>query len=98
MVGALQYLTLTRPDISYAVQQVCLHMHVPHDVHAALLKRILHYIKGMTTHSLQLFATTTPILTAYSDANWAGCPYTRWSMSGFCVFLGESLILLSSKR
>jgi hypothetical protein len=41
MAGALQYLTLTRPDIAYAVQQVCLHMHAPRDSHGALLKRIL---------------------------------------------------------
>jgi hypothetical protein len=38
IVGALQYLTLTRPDIAFAVQQLCLHMHAPHDVHVAMLK------------------------------------------------------------
>jgi hypothetical protein len=56
MAGALQYLTLTRPDIAYAVQQVCLHMHAPRDTHAAMLKRILRYIKGTTTYGLQLAA------------------------------------------
>jgi hypothetical protein len=39
LVGALQYLTFTRPDISYAVQQVCLHMHDPQDVHLLAIKR-----------------------------------------------------------
>lgn len=52
MAGALQYLLLTRPDIAYAVQQVCLHMHAPSDVHASLLKRILRYVKGTTQYSL----------------------------------------------
>ena len=41
IVGALQYLTLTRPDLQYAVQQVCLHMHAPRDSHWTLVKRIL---------------------------------------------------------
>ncbi|CAN6220900.1 unnamed protein product [Urochloa humidicola] len=96
--GALQYLTLTRPDLAYAVQQVCLHMHAPRDTHAALLKQILRYLKGTTTFGLQLCATSTSSLTAYSDADWAGCPDTRRSMSGFCVYLGYSLVSWSSKR
>ena len=44
LVGALQYLTFTRPDIAYAVQQVCLHMHDPREVHLVAAKRILHYL------------------------------------------------------
>ncbi|GJT14532.1 ribonuclease H-like domain-containing protein [Tanacetum coccineum] len=43
LAGALQYLTFTRPDISYAVQQICLHMHDPRDLHFTALKRILRY-------------------------------------------------------
>ncbi|KAF8723025.1 hypothetical protein HU200_022172 [Digitaria exilis] len=74
MAGALQYLTLTRPDIAYAVQHVCLHMHAPRDVHATLLKRILRYLKGTTALGLQLCTATSPTLTAYNDADWAGCP------------------------
>nr|XP_020151850.1 uncharacterized mitochondrial protein AtMg00810-like [Aegilops tauschii subsp. strangulata] len=46
IVGALQYLTLTRLDLQYAVQQVCLHMHAPPDSHWTLVKRILRYIRG----------------------------------------------------
>nr|GEU83508.1 ribonuclease H-like domain-containing protein [Tanacetum cinerariifolium] len=45
-VGGLQYLTFTRPDISYAVQQICLYMHDPRQPHLAALKRILRYIRG----------------------------------------------------
>jgi len=98
IVGALQYLTITRPDIAYAVQQVCLHMHAPRDVHQTMLKRILRYIKGTVSLGIQLRTTTTPAITAYSDADWAGCPDTRRSTSGFCVFFGGSLISWSSKR
>ncbi|XP_066323353.1 uncharacterized mitochondrial protein AtMg00810-like [Miscanthus floridulus] len=63
LAGALQYITVTRPDLAFAVQQ----------------DRDL------------------PI-TAYSDADWAGCPDTRRSTSGFCVFLGDALVSWSSKR
>ena len=98
IVGALQYLTLTRPDIVYAVQQVCLHMHSPHDVHWALVKRILRYVHGTLAKGLQLRRSSSHELVAYSDADLAGCPDTRRSTSGFCVFLGASLISWSSKR
>lgn len=46
LAGALQYLTLTRPDLSYAVQQLCLFMHDPRDGHMNLLKRVLRYVQG----------------------------------------------------
>jgi hypothetical protein len=98
IAGALQYLTITRPDIAYVVQQVCLHMHAPRDVHQTMLKRILRYVKGTTALGVQLRAAPTPTITAYSDADWAGCPDTRRSTSGFCIFLGNSLVSWSSKR
>ncbi|XP_071741230.1 uncharacterized mitochondrial protein AtMg00810-like [Rutidosis leptorrhynchoides] len=97
LAGALQYLTFTRPDISFAVQQVCLFMHDPHEQHFSALKRILRYIQGTLDHGLQLYASTTTELTAYSDADWAGCPSTRRSTSGYCVFLGGNLLSWSSK-
>ena len=98
LAGALQYLTFTRPDIQYAVQQVCLFMHDPRHQHLTALKRILRYVQGTTSHGTQIFRSKIDTLTAYSDADWAGCPDTRRSTSGFCVYLGESLVSWSSKR
>ena len=98
IVGALQYLTLTRPDLQYAVQQVCLHMHAPRDSHWTLVKRILRYIRGTMTLGLTLTASTSLEMVAYSDADWAGCPDTHRSTSGYTVYLGDSLISWSSKR
>ncbi|XP_039824716.1 uncharacterized protein LOC120686567 [Panicum virgatum] len=98
LAGALQYLTITRPDIAYTVQQVCLHMHAPRDCHLALLKRVLRYVKGTSAFGMQLLASSTPTITAYTDADWAGCPDTRRSMSGYCVFFGDALVSRSSKR
>jgi hypothetical protein len=98
LAGALQYLTLTRPDLQYAVQQVCLFMHAPRDVHFQLIKRILRYVRGTTHFGLQLHRRSSLDLITYSDADWAGCPDTRKSTSGFCVFLGDNLISWSSRR
>ncbi|GJX23235.1 ribonuclease H-like domain-containing protein [Tanacetum coccineum] len=97
LAGALQYLTFTRPDISYAVQQVCLFMHDPREPHLSALKRILRYVRGTLSYGLQLYSSTTSSLVAYSDADWAGCPTTRRSTSGYCVFLGNSTSSWSSK-
>ncbi|CAA7028399.1 unnamed protein product [Microthlaspi erraticum] len=97
LAGALQYLTFTRPDIAYAVQQICLFMHDPRERHFSALKRILHYLKGTLSHGLRMYRSAPSDIVAYSDADWAGCPGTRRSTSGYCVYLGPNLISWSSK-
>lgn len=77
LAGALQYLTITRPDITYVVQQVCLFMHAPRSAHLQLIKRILRYVRGTISHGLFLRKSNTHDLVAYSDSDWAGCPDTR---------------------
>ncbi|GJX61913.1 ribonuclease H-like domain-containing protein [Tanacetum coccineum] len=98
LAGSLQYLTFTRPYISYAVQQVCLYMHDPREPLFLALKRILQYVRSTLYYGLQLFLSSTTDLVAYSDADWAGCPTTRRSTSGYCVFRGNNLLSWSSKR
>ncbi|KAF5820342.1 putative RNA-directed DNA polymerase [Helianthus annuus] len=98
LAGALQYLTFTRPDISYAVQQVCLFMHEPRDPHFAFMKRIIRYIQGTIDYGIRIIKSASRSLIAYSDADWGGCPDSRRSTSGYCVFLGDNLISWSSKR
>ncbi|XP_071713020.1 uncharacterized mitochondrial protein AtMg00810-like [Rutidosis leptorrhynchoides] len=98
LAGALQYLTFTRPDITYAVQQICLFMHDPREPHLAALWRIIRYVQGTMDLGLQLYASSTASLISYSDVDWAGCPTTRHSTSGYCVFLGNNLLSWSSKR
>jgi histone deacetylase 1/2 len=98
IAGALQYLTLMRPDVAYAVNQACLYMHAPRDTHWTLVKRILRYLQGTLDHGISITASSPSQLTAYSDVDWAGCPDTRRSTSGYCVFLGDSLVSWSSKR
>ncbi|KAE8713006.1 hypothetical protein F3Y22_tig00110220pilonHSYRG00054 [Hibiscus syriacus] len=98
LAGALQYLTFTRPDISYAVQQICLHMHDPRDELMNALKRIIRYIQGTLHLGLHISPSSITDLVSYTDADWGGCPDTRRSTSGYCVFLGDNLISWSSKR
>ncbi|GJV25884.1 ribonuclease H-like domain-containing protein [Tanacetum coccineum] len=98
LAGSLQYLTFTRPDLSYAVQQLCLYMNDPREPHLNAMKHVLCYLRGTTDLGLHLFRSTTSHLIAYSDADWAGCPATRRSTSGYCIFLGDNLLTWSSKR
>ncbi|KAM1296793.1 hypothetical protein ACFX2I_023596 [Malus domestica] len=97
VVGALQYLTITRPDLSYAVNQICQFMHSPKNTHWMAVKRILRYLKATYNHGL-LYKPGTATLTAYSDADYAGNPDTRHSTGGFCVYLGSNLVSWSSKK
>ncbi|GKD71947.1 ribonuclease H-like domain-containing protein [Tanacetum coccineum] len=97
LAGSLQYLTFTRPDISYAVLQVCLYMHDSREPYFSALKQILRYC-GTLDYGLQLFSSSTTEMVAYSDADWAGCPTTQRSIFGYCVFLGNNLLSWSSKR
>ncbi|GJW24500.1 ribonuclease H-like domain-containing protein [Tanacetum coccineum] len=81
LAGGLQYLTFTRPYLSYAIQQICLYMHDPREPHFAALKRVLRYVKGTLDFGLHLYASATTSLVGYTDADWAGCPSTRRTTS-----------------
>ena len=97
IAGALQYLTLTRPDLAYAVQQVCLFMHDPQEPHLALVKCILRYVKGTLSSSLQIGIGPVDSLTAYSDADWAGCPDSALHFWLLCLSRGHSGFLVLQK-
>ncbi|XP_019084255.1 PREDICTED: uncharacterized protein LOC104709411, partial [Camelina sativa] len=86
LAGALQYLPFTQPDISYAVQRICLFMHDRRESHFQALKRILHYIKGTKSHGIRMTKSSSLSLMAYS-ADWAGCLAVRRSTSSYSVFL-----------
>ncbi|XP_071741081.1 uncharacterized mitochondrial protein AtMg00810-like [Rutidosis leptorrhynchoides] len=98
LMGALQYLTFTRLDITYVVQQVCLHMHDPREMHMNAIKRIIRYLQGTIDLGLHISKKSSHNLVSYTDADWAGCPNPRRSTSGYCVFLGDNLLSWSSKR
>jgi len=72
-------------------------MHQPTYLHLQV-QRILRYLKSTISYGLLLCRSSSHILQAYSDANWAGCPNNRKSTGGFCVFLGPNLISWSSRK
>nr|GEU30757.1 ribonuclease H-like domain-containing protein [Tanacetum cinerariifolium] len=73
-------------------------MRDPREPYFLALNWILRYVHDTLDHGLQLYSSSTASLVASSDADWAGCPTTRRSTSGYCVFLGNNLLSLSSKR
>lgn len=97
IVGALQYLTFTRPDIAFAVNQCCQFMHNPLDIHVVAVKRILRYLSG--TLDFGIHFNPGPLqLQAYRDADWAGDPNYRQSTFGYVVYLGNTPISWASKK
>ncbi|XP_020679499.1 uncharacterized protein LOC110097467 [Dendrobium catenatum] len=97
IAGSLQYLTLTRPDLSYDVNLVCQHMHAPLNQHFKVLKSILRYVQG-TLHLVLPITTDKHELIAFVDADWAGDKQDRNSTTGYCIFLGATLISWSTKK
>ncbi|KAI5336302.1 hypothetical protein L3X38_015569 [Prunus dulcis] len=99
LVGCLQYLTITRPDLAFAVNTVAQYMSAPRTSHMIAVKRILRYIKGTLDFGLTLCPQSSPArLTAYSDADWAGCPDSHRSTTGYLIYLGNNLISWCSKK
>ncbi|RVW90825.1 Retrovirus-related Pol polyprotein from transposon TNT 1-94 [Vitis vinifera] len=94
----LNYLTITRPDISFPVSVVSQFLQSPCDSHWDAVIRILQYIKSTPG---QVYCTRTEVHTqvvGYTDADWAGSPTDRRSTSGYCVFIGGNLISWKSKK
>ncbi|KAK2412680.1 putative mitochondrial protein [Trifolium repens] len=101
VVGALQYATMTRPDIAFSVNRVCQFMANPLESHWKAVKRILRYLKGTLGHGLLISPSTTgpPFsLRAYSDADWATDQDDRRSTSGSCIYFGPNLVSWGSKK
>ncbi|KAJ4758161.1 polyprotein [Rhynchospora pubera] len=98
VVGALQYVTITRPEITFPVNKCSQFMHSPTTAHWSAVKRILRYLNGTLDHGLRFTSSSSLTLHAYSDSDWAGCPDDRRSTSAFCIYLGSNLISWSSKK
>ena len=97
LVGKLIYLTVTRPDISFAVSQISQFMHSPRTTHLDAINRILRYLKGTPGKGIWMKRNNTHDICGYSDADWAGA-FDRKSTTGFCVFVGGNLVTWKSKK
>jgi len=97
-VGKLNFLTNTRPDLAFAVQHLSQFMQAPRVPHYNAFLHVLRYIRGQPDLGVLLHKNADCTLQAYCDSDWAACPHTRRSVSGYVVFLGDSLISWKSKK
>ncbi|KAK0575318.1 hypothetical protein LWI29_037144 [Acer saccharum] len=98
VVGSLQYLSLTRPDVSFAVNKLSQYMHRPTTIHWNAVKRVLRYLKGTLNHGLLIRRHSSPHLHAFADADWVGDSDDRRSTTAYVVFYGSTPISWSSKK
>ncbi|KAL4310349.1 hypothetical protein GQ457_01G030280 [Hibiscus cannabinus] len=98
LIGKLLYLTNTRPDIVFAVQQLSQFLSAPTDLHMVAAHRILRYLKGSPGQGLFFPSSNELKISAFSDSDLASYPDSRKSTTGFCIFLGSALISWKSNK
>ena len=101
IVGSVQYMaSTTRPDVAHAVNQLARQLAAPTTTHMTAAKHVLRYLRGTIHQCLQYNHSPTDQLqlTAYSDADWAGCKETRRSTTGYVVMLNGNVISWETKK
>ncbi|XP_070054634.1 uncharacterized mitochondrial protein AtMg00810-like [Nicotiana tomentosiformis] len=98
LLGRLLYLTITRPDIAYAVQNLSQFMHSPKVLHMEVVVRLVRYIKSSPGMGILMSYVALNTLTAFCDADWASCRVTRRSVTGYMIKFGGSLISWKFKK
>jgi len=98
IIGALQYLTFTRPDICFAINKVCQFMHALIDSYWAAVKCILRYLRGTTSHGLHITRSSSFSLHSFTYADWAGNVEDIKSTGDYLVFFGQTPISWKSGK
>nr|CAN82171.1 hypothetical protein VITISV_040546 [Vitis vinifera] len=98
LVGRLIYLAVTRPNLAYSVHILSQFMQEPRIEHWEVALRVVHYLKGTPGQGILLRADSDLSLQGWCDSDWAACPVTRRSLSGWLVFLGQSHISWKTKK
>ncbi|KAK9069971.1 hypothetical protein SSX86_010369 [Deinandra increscens subsp. villosa] len=98
LIGKLIYLSHTRPDIAYSVHFLSQFMHQPTNGHLQIALRLLRYLKKSPGMGILFTPGSVNDVKVYTDADWAKCLQTRKSVTGYCVFLGNTLISWKSKK
>jgi Reverse transcriptase (RNA-dependent DNA polymerase) len=97
LIGELIYLTVTRPDISFAVSRVSQSMHAPRTGHLDVVNRILGYLKGSPGQGVWMRKNNSNVIAGYSVADWVGSSDQK-STTGYCTFVGGNLVTWKSKN
>ena len=98
LVGRLIYLTITRPDLTYAVHILSQFMHYPRHGHWDAAYRLLRYLKFSPGQGILLLSSNDLSLHIYYDSDWASCPMTRRSVTGYYVSLSSTPISWKTKK
>ncbi|XP_058726782.1 uncharacterized mitochondrial protein AtMg00810-like [Vicia villosa] len=98
LLGRLIYLTNTRPDNSFVVQHLSQFLSKPLVPHFQAATKVLRFLKSSPAKGILFSASSHLKLYAFADSDWARCPLTSKSITGYCVVLGESLICWKSKK
>ncbi|XP_019435884.1 PREDICTED: uncharacterized protein LOC109342338 [Lupinus angustifolius] len=99
LIGKMLYLIHTRPDLSFAVGHLSQFVSCPTNDHLDGAKIILRYLKGSISVGIFFSSADSGFnIKGYSDSDWGGCLDTRRSVSGYCFYIGNSLISWKSKK
>nr|XP_016487034.1 PREDICTED: uncharacterized mitochondrial protein AtMg00810-like [Nicotiana tabacum] len=98
LVGKLNFLTYTRPDIAYGIQYLIQFMQEPKESHLKAAFHLLRYLKGDITLGIFMLKDEDCTIRAFYDSDWAACPDSRRLVSGYLVLLGNSPISRKSKK
>jgi hypothetical protein len=98
IIGSLLYLTMTRPDIQFAVCLCARFQSSPCTSHRQAVKRIMRYLCFTPKFGLWFLVSSSLSLCGYSDTNYANCRIERKSTSGTCQFIGSSFMSWPSRK
>nr|XP_017191703.2 uncharacterized protein LOC108174764 [Malus domestica] len=98
LVGKLINLTITRPEITYAVSLASQFMDSPTVDHLNIIMRILRYLKGSIGEGITMHNNQSTVISGYTYADWAGNAIDKKSTTGYCTFIGGNLVTWKSKK